>query len=156
MCENIFKNHLLRSHKGLKLKLYRNAYNISFYKNGVFIPVACVLSLLRQLKVSTEITMGIVEFGFYCYLTADIFTRVLQACSLSSPLSNVLYYICPNFWIVLVAMANKMLNLRQQYSKIISLETIRGIKLKFWGNADKPLTTGFDCRCWSTVVAIGT
>ena len=91
MCENIFKNHLLRNHKGIKLKLYRNAYNISFYKNGVFIPVACVLSLLRQLKVSTEITMGIVEFGFYCYLTADIYTRVLQACSLSSPLSNVLY-----------------------------------------------------------------
>ena len=30
--------------------------------------------------------MGKVEIGIYCYLTADILTKVLQKCSLSSPL----------------------------------------------------------------------
>ena len=29
--------------------------------------------------------MGEVEIGIYCYLTADILTKVLQKCSLSSP-----------------------------------------------------------------------
>ena len=28
-------------------------------------------------------------YGIYCYLTADILTKVLQKCSLSSPLPNV-------------------------------------------------------------------
>ena len=33
--------------------------------------------------------MGKRKFGIYCYLTADILTKVLQKCSLSSPLSNI-------------------------------------------------------------------
>ena len=33
--------------------------------------------------------MGKVKIGLYCYLTADILTKVLQKCSLSSPLANI-------------------------------------------------------------------
>ena len=46
----IYENHLLRSHKGIKLKLCRTINNISRYKNGVFIAAAEVLWLLSQLK----------------------------------------------------------------------------------------------------------
>ena len=34
-----------------------------------------------------------VEIGIYCCLTADILTKVLQKCSLSSPLLNGLKYV---------------------------------------------------------------
>ena len=33
--------------------------------------------------------MGKVEIGIYCYLTADILTKVLQKCSSSSPLQDI-------------------------------------------------------------------
>ena len=33
--------------------------------------------------------MGKVEIGIYCYLTADILTKVLQKCFLSIPLSSI-------------------------------------------------------------------
>ena len=33
--------------------------------------------------------MGKVEIGIYCYLTTDILTKVLQKCSLSSPLLTI-------------------------------------------------------------------
>ena len=42
--------------------------------------------------------MGKVKVGLYFYLTADILTKVIQKCSLSSPL--------PNIWIL-----SKSLNL---------------------------------------------
>ena len=42
--------------------------------------------------------MGKVEIGIYCYLTADILTKVLQKCSLSIPL--------PVMWIL-----SKLMNL---------------------------------------------
>ena len=67
--------------------------------------------------------MGKVTIGHYCYLTADILTRVLQKCSLSSPLPNILFL-------------SKSLNLIGFHSnrkskfptKIIPSEAIRGIK----------------------------
>ena len=34
--------------------------------------------------------MGKVKVGLYFYLTADILTKVLQKCALSSPLPNIL------------------------------------------------------------------
>ena len=37
--------------------------------------------------------MGKLKIGLYCYLTADILTKVLQKCSLSSPLSNILFFV---------------------------------------------------------------
>ena len=77
--------------------------------------------------------MGKVKVGLYCCLIADILTKVLQKCSLSSPL--------PNIWIL-----SKLLNLIgchgnhrkdkfvKKYSKIISSEAIRGMKLKLCRN----------------------
>ena len=76
--------------------------------------------------------MGKVKVGLYCYLIADILTKVLQRCSLSSPL--------PNIWNL-----SKLLNLigchgnqkdkfAKKYSKIISSEAIRGMKLKLCRN----------------------
>ena len=54
-----------------------------------FIAVAHMLSLLWKIKVSIDI-MGKVKVGLYFYLTADnIMTKVLQKCSLSSPLPNI-------------------------------------------------------------------
>ena len=35
--------------------------------------------------------MGKVKIGHYCSITADILSRVLQKCSLSSPLPNILF-----------------------------------------------------------------
>ena len=46
---------------------------------------------IRTLVAMLPLTynLGKVEIGLYCYLTADILTKVLQKCSLSSPLPNV-------------------------------------------------------------------
>ena len=78
--------------RGIKLKLCRNVHNIRLCKNGIFIAVAHVLSLLWQFKRSFHwFIMGKVKIGLYCYLTADILTRALQKCSLSSPLPNILF-----------------------------------------------------------------
>ena len=57
------------------------------------------------------------------YVTADILTNKLQKCSLSTPLTNI--------WIL-----SKPLNClrKKQYSKIISSEAIRGMKLQLCGN----------------------
>ena len=52
-------------------------------KNIFFIAVAHALSLLWQL------IMGNVKIGLYSYVAADIFTNVLQKCSLSSTLPNI-------------------------------------------------------------------
>ena len=91
-----------------------------------------MLSLLWQLKSFHWLVMGKVKAGLYCYLIADISTKVIQRCSLSSPL--------PNIW-----MLSKPLNLigchgnrkdifAKKYSKIISSETIRGMELKLCRN----------------------
>ena len=77
--------------------------------------------------------MGTVKIGSYCYLTADILTKMLQNYSSSNPL--------PTVWIL-----SKPLNLigcygnrnakfaKKKYSKLISSETIIGMKLKLYRN----------------------
>ena len=35
--------------------------------------------------------MGKMELGIYCYLIADILTKLLQKCSLTDPLPNILF-----------------------------------------------------------------
>ena len=37
--------------------------------------------------------MGKVKIGLYCYLIADILTKVLQSCSLNSPLPNIWMFV---------------------------------------------------------------
>ena len=52
-----------------------------------FIVVAHVLSLLWQFSFHW-LTMGKVKFGIYCYLIADILTKLFQKYLLSCPLTN--------------------------------------------------------------------
>ena len=54
-----------------------------------FIAVAHVLSLLCNLKLPLTYN-GKSEIGIYCYLIADIITKVLQKCSFS-PLPNTIF-----------------------------------------------------------------
>ena len=75
--------------------------------------------------------MGKVKKGVCCYLTEDTLTKVLQKCSLSSPLPNL-------------SILSKRLNLigchdnqkvfTKKYLKIISSEAIRGLKVKLRTN----------------------
>ena len=117
--------------RGMKLKFCRNVHNIRIYKNLFLIAVTHVLSLLwHLLKVSIDLQWEKVKVGLYCYLIADILTKVLQKCSLNSPL--------PNIWILSKPLKligchdNRKYKFSKKYSKIISSEVIRGIKLKLF------------------------
>ena len=74
------------------------------------------------------------KIGIYCYLIADILTKVLQKCSLSGPL--------PTIWILSKSLnligwhGNRNTKFSQKYSKIFLefLEAIRGMKLKLCRN----------------------
>ena len=50
--KKIFSSEAIR---GMKLRLYRNVYNISLYKSYVFIGAAHVLSSLLQFIVSIDL-----------------------------------------------------------------------------------------------------
>ena len=76
--------------RGMKLKLCRNVHDISLY-NHVYIAVAHVLSFLWQLKVSTDLIMGKVKIGIYCFFIADILTKVFQKFLFTGPLPNILF-----------------------------------------------------------------
>ena len=76
--------------------------------------------------------MGKLKVCLYCYLTADILTKVLQKCSLSSPLPNIWILFKPLY--LIGSHGKARLNLRNNIKKIISSEVIRGIKLKFCRN----------------------
>ena len=70
--------------------------------------------------------------GIYCYLTAGILTKVLQKCSLSSPLPNISFLFKP---LNLIGCHGKQkAKFEKIYSKLISSEAIRGIKLKLCKN----------------------
>ena len=71
-----------------------------------------------------------VEIGIYCYLTADILTKVLQKCSLSSPLLKILSKTLN----LIGCHGNRKAKFAKKYSKIISSEAIRGMKLKLCRN----------------------
>ena len=57
-------------------------------KRAFSIAVANVLLLLWQLKSFHCLIMRKVKICLYCYVKADILTKVLQKCLLSSPLPN--------------------------------------------------------------------
>ena len=101
--------------------------------------------------------MGKVEIGIYCYLTTDILTKVLQKCSLSSPL--------PTIWILFKLLCligchgNRNAKFAKKYSKIFSSEALRGMKLKFCRNVHKISLYKnyvFYCRCSCAFVAMAT
>ena len=69
------------------------------------------------------------KIGINYYLTADILTKILQNCSLSSPL--------PTIWILskpLNLIGNQKAKFAKKYSKTISSEAIRGMKQKLCRN----------------------
>ena len=68
----------------------------------------------------------------YCYLTADILTKVLQKCSLSSPLRNIRILSKPLN--LIGCHGNRKAKFAKKYSEIISEEAIRGMKLKLCRN----------------------
>ena len=73
--------------------------------------------------------MGKVKIGLYCYLIAGILTGVLQKCSLSSPLPNILFVSKPLN--LIGCHGNRKVKFK---IKILSPEAIRGIKLKLYRN----------------------
>ena len=96
------------------------------------LPLLMCFSCYDSLKFPLTF-IGKVKVGLYCYLIADILTKVLQRFSLSSPQPNVLilsklqnWIGCHDNW------KNKFV---KKYSKIISSEAIRGLKLKICRNA---------------------
>ena len=100
--------------------------------------------------------MGKVKSEIYCYLTADILTKVLQKRFLSSPL--------PNIWILSKALnwigchGNQKDTFAKKYSKIIS-DAIRGMKLQLCRNVHNiSLYKNFVlyCRCSCAFVAMAT
>ena len=101
--------------------------------------------------------MGNVETDIHCYLTADILTKFLQKCSVSSPLPNVWILSKPLY--LIGCHGNRNAKSAKKYSKIFSSEAIRGLKLKFCRN-DHNISLYknyvFYCRCSYAFVAITT
>ena len=101
--KKIFKNLLLRSHKGDEAgTLHKCSCYYPLHKL-FFIIVVRMVSLLWQLCFHRFI-MGKVKEGLYFYLTSGILTKALQYCSLSSPLTTI--------W-----MKSKLLNLISYHGK---------------------------------------
>ena len=83
--------------------------------------------------------------------------NTLQKCSLRSPLPNISFLSKP---LNLIGFHdNQKAKFEKKYSKIISSEAIRGIKLKLFGNVYNISLYKygvFDCRCSCTFVAMAT
>ena len=119
----IFSSETIRG--GVKLKLCIHVHDIILY--------SCPCAFVAMVTYSFHrLIMGKVKIGLYFYLNADILTKVFQKCSLSSPL--------PNIWVLSKPLnligcnANRNAKFAKKYSKIVSLEATRGIKLKLCRN----------------------
>ena len=91
----------------------------------------------------------------YCYLIADILTKLLQKCSLSGPQPNILFFFFPSLNLIGYH-GNKKSKFATKYSKIKSSEAVWGIKLKFSSivsNIKLYKDIVFYCRCSCTLVA---
>ena len=109
-----------------------------------------MLLLLLQLKSFLWLVMGKVKVGLYCYLIAAILTKVLQRCSLSSLLLNI--WILSKPLNLIGCHGNSRDKFAKKYSKIISLEALRGMKLKVCRNVHnislyKNYVFYFHCSC---------
>ena len=87
--KNIKKLNSSEAVWGIKLKLCSIVYNISLYKKIAF--YCRYSSTLVAMAIEIFHWLGKVKIEIYCYHTqsADILTKVLQTCSLSSPLPNI-------------------------------------------------------------------
>ena len=74
--------------------------------------------------------MGKMKIGIYCYLIADILRTVLQKCFLSSRLQNM--WILSKPLNLIGCYGNQKAKFAKKYSNIVSLEAIKGMKLKLY------------------------
>ena len=86
---NILKIIFSEAISGMKLKLCRNVHNIGLYKSYVFYCCCSCAFVAMTTKSFHWLIMRKVKVGLYCHLIADILTKILQRCSLSSPLPNI-------------------------------------------------------------------
>ena len=89
--KKIFKNLLLRSHKGDEAELCMNVHEIRLFINYIFY-CCCSCSFVAMATWSFHIHilfMGKVEVGIYFSVTADVLTKVLLKCFWSSPLPTI-------------------------------------------------------------------
>ena len=94
------------------MKLCRNVSNISLKKNCFLFPLLKHVGCYGNLKFPLTYNGKNENWGLlYCYLIADILTKVLQKCLLSGPLPSISYYFSLNLSICLAVMATKRLNL---------------------------------------------
>ena len=80
------------------------------------------------------------------YLTADILTIVLQKCSMSSPLPNI--WILPKPLNSIGCHGNRKAKFVNKFSKIVSSEAIRGMKLKLCRNVHSISFNKSGISCW--------
>ena len=102
--------------------------------------------------------MGKVEIGIYFCVTADIFTKVLQKCSWSSPLQTVL--ILSKSLNLIGCHGNRNVKCSKKiFKKIFFSEVIRGMKLKLCINVCaiiRYINYVFHCCCACGFVAMAT
>ena len=98
--------------------------------------------------------MGKVEIGIHCYLTVDILTNILQKRPLCSPLRNT--WILSKPLNLIGCYGNRKTKFAKKYSKIISSEAIRVMKLKLCRNVYNISLQKmcFYSRCWYAFVAV--
>ena len=128
--KNIKKNHLLRSHKGGWSWNFAEMLIALASKNYVFY-CRCSCAFLTTCMTTLSfhwLVMGSVKVGLYCFLIADILTKVLQRCSLRSPLSNI--WILSKPLNLIGCHDNRKDKFAKIYSKSISSEAIMRMKLK--------------------------
>ena len=144
---------------GIKLKLCKSVSNINLYKNIVFIAIAWALWLLWQLKISIDLQWEKWELRFVA-IPLQIFWQKFYR-NVPWVVLYQIYKFCLNHWIWLVAMANEMINLhsKKKKKKIISLEAIRGMKLKLCRNVHNISLFKiyvFYCCCSCAFIALAT
>ena len=101
-----------------------------------FIAVAQALWLLWELKSFHWLTMGKVKIEIYCYLIADILTKVLQKCSWSSPLQTI--WILSKLLILIGCHGNRNVTFSKNIFKNLLLKSHK------WGEAE----TLHKCLCY--------
>ena len=130
--KKIFKNLLLRSHKGVEAEtLHKCSWHEPLHKLYFLLPLSMCFRCYGNLKFPYTCTYNGKSGNwhlFLCYCRCfDTFYWNVSGVVLCQP-----YEFCPNRWFWLVAMATEKLNFweQKQHAKIFFSEAIWGMKLK--------------------------
>ena len=93
-----------------------------------------------------RLIMGKLKVCLYFYLTADILTKVLHKCSLSSHLPNV--WFLSKLLNLIGCHSNRKTKFANKFSKIIFSEAIRVMKLKLYINVHNICLFKSGISCW--------